>query len=118
MQYLCMTHLLLQKTKPVLQCLYMKSTVGTCHLRLSDFALPGLGTSLALTRWRAPQLHCTNRQAPATYTAFHEFLNMDIFMIFTPRSLTVNQFPSKSMRHTSYPKLTQNVLLGHYFLLY
>lgn len=35
------------------------------NLKLSDlFLLPGLGTSLALTRWRAPQLHCTNRQAP------------------------------------------------------
>ena len=36
------------------------------HLKLSDLALPGLGTSLALTRCRAPQLHWTNLQAPAT----------------------------------------------------
>ena len=27
------------------------------YLKLSDLAFPGLGTSLALTKWRAPQLH-------------------------------------------------------------
>lgn len=44
------------------------------YLKLSDFPLlPAFGTSLAFTKCRAPQLHCTNRQAPATYTAFHEF---------------------------------------------
>ena len=36
------------------------------NLKLSDLALPGLGTSLALTKCLAPQLHWTNRQAPAT----------------------------------------------------
>ena len=36
------------------------------NLKLSDLALPGLGTSLAWPKCLAPQLHWTNRQAPAT----------------------------------------------------
>ena len=36
------------------------------YLKLSDLAFPGFGTSFALTRCLAPQLHCTNLQAPAT----------------------------------------------------
>jgi hypothetical protein len=50
-----------------LRCPTNERRKASLYLKLSDLVLfPAFGASLALTKWRAPQLHWTNLQAPAT----------------------------------------------------
>lgn len=64
------------------QFVFKKTQLQT-YLKLSFLPLPVFGASLAFTKCRAPQLHCTKRHAPATKTAFQELRNRESWN-FTP----------------------------------